>query len=303
MSAPKYTDLATDFTYLIPSEQDHEFGCVVNTVGLQSIRANTPYPVQGHPSGYHFNVAQGRVLREYQLLYISGGQGYFSSPRTRQQPIGKGNLLLLVPGEWHTYHPDPHTGWNEYYIGFEGKTIDNIFEKGILRKESTVIEVGFNDDLVKHYQQAIQLARADKRSTQQYLAGIVTYLIGMVCYISRNSISEPGQIEQKIIQAKVIMQENIFKEIDPETIARELNLSYSWFRKEFKNYTGHSPAKYFQELKIGKAKELLLTTSRSVKEIAFMLGYGSTGYFSVLFKKCAGHTPLDYRFGRGEVKR
>ncbi|MDR1273942.1 MAG: AraC family transcriptional regulator [Odoribacteraceae bacterium] len=296
----KYNDLITDFTYLIPSEQDHEFGSVVTSVGLQSIKANTPYPVQGHPSGYHFNVAQGRVLREYQFLYISSGQGYFSSPRVRRQKIGKGNLILLVPGEWHTYYPDPATGWNEYYIGFKGKNIDNLFDKGILPKESTVIEVGFNDDLVKHYQQAIQLARADKRATQQYLSGIVMYLIGMVCYISKNNPAEVGQIVQKIIQAKVIMQENIFKDINPESIARELNLSYSWFRKEFKNYTGHSPGKYFQELKLSKAKELLLTTSLSIKEISFQLGYGSTGYFSVLFKKCTGHTPLEHRFGRSD---
>jgi AraC-like DNA-binding protein len=296
-----YNDLITDFTYLIPSEQDHEFGSVVNSVGLQSIKAHTPYPVQGHPSGYHFNVAQGRVLHEYQLLYISSGQGYFSTTRVRRQKIGKGNLLLLIPGEWHTYHPDPATGWNEYYIGFEGKSIDNLFDKGILPKESTVIEIGFNDNLVKHYQQAIQLARADKRATQQYLSGIVMYLIGMVCYISKNNLSEPGQIEQKIIQAKVIMQENLYKDIDPETIACELNLSYSWFRKEFKNYTGHSPAKYFQELKISKAKELLHTTSRSVKEISFLLGYSSTGYFSVLFKKCTGLTPLEYRYGSGQT--
>ncbi|MDR2131324.1 MAG: AraC family transcriptional regulator [Odoribacteraceae bacterium] len=296
----KHNDLPTNFTYLLPSDQDREFGSVVNTVGFQSIKANCAYPVQGHPSGYHFNVAQGRVLHEYQLLYISGGQGFFSSAKVRGQKIGKGNLLLLIPGEWHSYHPSPETGWNEYYIGFEGKLIDNLFEKNILPRESTVIEVGFNDDLVKHYQQAIEVAKAGKRATQQYLSGIVMYLIGMVCYISKNNFLEPGQIERKIVQAKVIMQENLYKDIDPEILAGDLNLSYSWFRKEFKNYTGYAPAKYFQELKISKAKELLLSTSQSVKEISLLLGYGSTGYFSILFKKCTGYTPLEYRhYGRG----
>ena len=115
----KHNDLSTNFTYLVPNEQDREFGCAVNTVGFQSVKANSTYPIEGHPSGYHFDVARGRVLREYQLLYISNGQGFFSSSSVREKKIGKGNLLLLVPDEWHSYHPAPETGWNEYYIGFE----------------------------------------------------------------------------------------------------------------------------------------------------------------------------------------
>ena len=296
----KHNDLSTNFTYLVPNEQDREFGCAVNTVGFQSVKANSTYPIEGHPSGYHFDVARGRVLREYQLLYISNGQGFFSSSSVREKKIGKGNLLLLVPDEWHSYHPAPETGWNEYYIGFEGKLIDRRFEKGFLPRENTVIEVGFNAELVKHYQQAIEAAKADKRATQQYLAATVIYLIGLVCYISKNDFLEPGQVERKIVQAKVIMQENLYKSIDLEALAADLNLSYSWFRKEFKNYTGYAPAKYFQELKISKAKELLVGTSRSIKEIALLLGYGTTGYFSILFKQYTGYTPIEYRhYGRG----
>ena len=80
--------------------------------------------------------------------------------------------------------------------------------------------------------------------------------------------------------------------------ARE-NISYSWFRKVFKDYTGYAPAKYFQELKLRKAKQLLVGTSLSVKEISFMLDYKSTEHFFSSFKKRTGFTPLEYRsYGR-----
>ena len=80
-----------------------------------------------------------------------------------------------------------------------------------------------------------------------------------------------------------------------------LNISYSWFRKTFKKYTGYSPAKYFQELKLRKAKQILINTSYPVKEICFMIGYTSTEHFSNLFKKNTGLTPLEYRsFGKDE---
>jgi AraC-like DNA-binding protein len=96
------------------------------------------------------------------------------------------------------------------------------------------------------------------------------------------------------------MNENVFKNIDPEELAMRLNISYSWFRKVFKDYTGYAPAKYFQELKLRKAKQLLAGTSQSVKEISFMLDYKSTEHFFSLFKKRTGFTPLEYRtYARG----
>ena len=207
--------------------------------------------------------------------------------------------MVLCPGQWHTYHPYRQTGWNEYYIGFEGPVIDNLMKGGFLSKDNQVLEVGLNEELVSLFSRALEIAEADKISSQQYLGGIVLHIVGMILSISKNKIFEVGDVDQKIEQAKIIMNENVFKDIDPEELAMKLNISYSWFRKVFKDYTGYAPAKYFQELKLRKAKQLLVGTSQSVKEISFMLDYKSTEHFFSLFKKRTGFTPLEYRsFGR-----
>ena len=170
---------------------------------------------------------------------------------------------------------------------------------GFLSKDNQVLEVGLNEELVTLFSRALEIAEADKISSQQYLSGIVLHMIGMILSISKNKIFEVGDVDQKIEQAKIIMNENVFKDIDPEELSMKLNISYSWFRKVFKDYTGYAPAKYFQELKLRKAKQLLVGTSQSVKEISFMLDYKSTEHFFSLFKKRTGFTPLEYRsFGR-----
>ena len=56
-----------------------------------------------------------------------------------------------------------------------------------------------------------------------------------------------SDVDQKIEQAKIIMNENVSGNVDPEELAMRLNISYSWFRRVFKEYTGYAPAKYFQE--------------------------------------------------------
>ena len=265
-----YNDLGVEFKYLIVNDMDQKFGLWVNTVGFQSIQPDSPYPLKDHPSGYFFNAQKGRVLREYQLVYITKGRGLFSSETTPEKQVCKGRLMVLFPGQWHTYHPYRQTGWNEYYIGFEGPVIDNLMKGGFLSKDNQVLEVGLNEELVSLFSRALEIAEADKISSQQYLGGIVLHIVGMILSISKNKIFEVGDVDQKIEQAKIIMNENVFKDIDPEELAMKLNISYSWFRKVFKDYTGYAPAKYFQELKLRKAKQLLVGTSQSVKEISFM---------------------------------
>ena len=279
-----YNDLGVEFKYLIVNDMDQKFGLWVNTVGFQSIQPNSPYPLKDHPSGYFFNAQKGRVLREYQLVYITKGRGLFASDTTPEKQVCKGRLMVLFPGQWHTY---------------EGPVIDDMLRGGFLSKDNQILEVGLNEELVTLFSRALEIAEADKISSQQYLSGIVLHMIGMILSISKNKIFEMGDVDQKIEQAKIIMNENIFKDIDPEELAMKLNISYSWFRKVFKDYTGYAPAKYFQELKLRKAKQLLVGTSQSVKEISFMLDYKSTEHFFSLFKKRTGFTPLEYRsFGR-----
>lgn len=161
--ARSYNDLGVEFKYLIVNDTDRKFGLYINTVGVQAIRPNSPYPIKDHPSGYLFNAKKGRILREYQLLYITKGKGTFASDGTPERNIGKGNLIVLFPGQWHTYSPDVQTGWNEYYIGFEGSFIDQFVRNGFLSKEDQVLDIGLNEELVTLFSQALNVAETDNR--------------------------------------------------------------------------------------------------------------------------------------------
>ena len=136
------TSLGLEFKYLIVNDMDRKFGLWVNTVGYQSIPPDSPYPLKEHPSGYFFNAEKGRVLREYQLVYITKGRGLFSSDSTPEKQVCKGRLMVLFPGQWHTYRPLRQTGWTEYYIGFEGPAIDAIVANSFLSQEQQYLGGG-----------------------------------------------------------------------------------------------------------------------------------------------------------------
>ncbi len=273
----------------------------VNTVGFQPIAPHTLYPSTEHPKSYYFNPEKGRVLSEYQIVYISKGKGLFSSDSTKRTNVKKGQVILLFPGQWHTYRPLKESGWNEYYIGFEGIIIDNIATNAFITPDNQILNVGVNEDLVHLFSTAIRVAKEDKTGAQQYLAGIVVNILGTILSLAQNRNFESKESAQKIERAKVIMIENIHKNIDIKGIAANLGISYSLFRKTFKEYTGYAPAQYMQELKIRKAKELLAETNNSVKEISYELNFSSYEYFLSFFKKRVGHTPMEYR-NLGRIK-
>ena len=59
------------FKYLTHSDEDEEWGFYLTVIGRAEIGAQEPYPPKGHPGGYRFSWETGRVLDEYQLLYIT----------------------------------------------------------------------------------------------------------------------------------------------------------------------------------------------------------------------------------------
>lgn len=280
--------------YLTISQIDQQWGIAVNSVGLQNISENEVYPPQVHPTRYLFSPQNGRVLHEYQLLYITKGQGRFISRSTNMLKVKEGDMFLLFPGEWHNYRPDEETGWNEYWIGFNGRIMDEWIRNGFFQKDNPVLNIGLNEEIIALYKRAIMIADAQEANYQQALAGIVCNLLSMAIYLSRNRDFKRSDISSIINSAKITVQENI-NTIRPEDLAEATCMSYSRFRKIFKEYTGFSPLQYIQEVRVTMAKEMLTNTSKSIKEIAFELGYENKDYFFTVFKKLSGMTPVAYR--------
>ncbi len=281
------------FHYLIPNKTDQQFGCTVSTVGSQAISPHDAYPTSDHPQGYAFDPERGRVLREYQLLYITKGQGEFANEEQTFQ-IPKGSIILLYPGRWHTYKPSAETGWNEYFIGFSGDAADRVVKR-LFPDGEQVFNIGLNRELADLYQRATEVAASDRPATQQLLGGIVMHMLGVVNFTARNQAISTDRLDQVVEQAKMIMHERMLQNIDLEALAAQLNVSYSWFRKIFRDYTGYPPAKYFTQIKLRHAQHLLANTHDSIKEIAFALNFKSTEHFYTTFKRVTGYTPNAYR--------
>ena len=281
--------------YLTISATDEEWGIVVTTVGYQFIPPGCAYPLSRHPEKYNFKPQTGRILNEYQLVYITKGSGYFSSQSCKSQKINAGTMILLFPGEWHSYYPDRETGWDEYWVGFRGIHIDKRVEKKFFTKEEPLHRIGLSATIVGLYEDILKFASEEKSGYQQMISSIVLHILGSVYYKEKNNSFTNTYVVDKINEARILMKENIEDPLSPEEIAARLGLGYSWFRRMFKEYTGVSPAQYQLQQKLLRAKELLTSTPLTSSEIAYSLHFENAGQVSTFFKKKEGVTPSEFR--------
>lgn len=282
--------------YLIANERDLKWGLTVSTVGYDAVGADDTYPTHGHAEGYYFRPEKGRVLQEYQLLYLVEGAGILSTDHVKNVKLKAGDIFMIYPGEWHTYFPQKGCEWKSYWIGFKGKNMDDRVQAGFMSPVKPISHIGYSEEVVRLYRRAMQVAEIEGPYYQQTLAGIVNYLVGLVYTLQRKrQLSVKNSNVDVVNKAILLIRDNLENGETIQDFAIQLGISYSSLRKIFKEVTGFAPANYQQELRLRRAMEMLSTSSLSVKEIAYQLHFDTADYFSTKFKNKTGLTPSEFR--------
>ena len=203
-------------------------------------------------------------------------------------------MFMLFPGEWHSFAPDPDTGWDDHWVGFNGSFMDDKIRNGFFTFRNCVFRVGVNESMVDTFHEILDIATDEKKGYQQLIASLAISLIGRIHYEDINHTNGDTYIMRVINQAKTVMKEDMDNQ-PLEEIAESLGISYSLFRREFRRKCGISPGQYRLELRVAKAKELLYSTNMSIAEISSMLHFECIGQFSTFFKKRTGIPPHEFR--------
>ena len=281
--------------YLLTHKSDRQWGIITNTVGMQDVPVGSSYPIGEHPEGHLFFPEGGRVLQEVQILYIFKGGGWFVSAHQPRTILRAGDAVILYPHEWHSYAPDPATGWSEAWIGFTGIFASTMLNKFFPDKSCPIHRIGVTANLLSAYEQAYQVAENQLPAYQQQLAGYVGLIVSTVYARSQQLPYLSNPDINNINFAMKYMRQHLGSNLRMEEVAKQAGMGYSKFRKLFKDYTGFAPAQYVLRLKMERAKDYLLSTGLSCKEISYRLGFDSAPYFNKMFRLYEGVTPIEFR--------
>lgn len=217
----------------------------------------------------------------------------FSQARDVSYPVNKEKILtykMIIGDDSGALEVFEEIFWwlSENYKDDLDKIKSNLIELLIVVKRGVAVEIKENDIFEKNFLMEMIKTKNAMELRSSYLNYLKNFIVNLAEFRQR-------ELSGLISKAIKYINENYHENISLDDVAKEMNMSYHYFSKFFKESVGKNFVDYLTELRIEKSKNMLKDLGISIKEICNEIGYCDPNYFSKIFKKATGMTPTEYR--------
>ncbi len=213
--------------------------------------------------------------------------------------LKSGQMILHEPMEFHRLWSEGESFARIITLSFGADRMPDVKNKVF---ELSAEYVDMLKELVSDSKEIFEFSGRDivsvlpeKEYEKQIFANKLELFLSFVLGSDNSHVSQSNTGSAKKYALIVdVMKENIDKNLTIADIAAMCNMSASNLKKIFSQYSRMGVMKYFNTLKIKRAVALLSTNSR-ICEIAAELGFEEQNYFSAVFKRETGYSPLNYK--------
>ena len=251
-------------------------------------RPHAPLPVHRH---------EGML----EICYLYRGCQSYELEGRRYQLRG-GDVLVTMPGEWHSTGPDPENRGVLYWLILQPTRPTRHF-LGLPSADATALVRALRSLPSRHFRAPRRcharletvLSGARDSGALDTIARRCT-LVGLLLDLVEASRTRPVRhSEEWLAPVLEAMQVHLDRNVRVPDFARIAGLSPSHFTARFREAMGTAPAEHFLGLRIDEAKRRLRDTQHPVTRIAMELGFGSSQSFATAFHRLSGCAPSAYR--------
>ena len=212
--------------------------------------------------------------------------------------VGKGDVVVYNAGVLHDECPDFECGLSFYNCGIKNFQVEGLPENHLLPEDvSPVLHAGEMAPCV----QMIFRELVEQISKKKISGATVCYhllnalLIILTEQISHEKNLRGGKLDISFLRCKEFIDNHFTETISIEQLSQIANMSVSGFSHSFKKVLGIAPLQYLTRLRIGLAQKMLISTDKSIADVAIDVGYDNISHFNNQFKKFVGTSPKNYR--------
>ncbi len=246
----------------------------------------------------HINRIKGYT--DYQWVQTLKGTGILKV-NDKEYHVKEGMGMLLYPDEQHEYFSE-YGDWCVNWITFNGYGIEGLLTNNKLSKTQVYyimqphILIGeikaiyhlYSSELLNNGHNVLNGLQGSRA-----LYDLLLNLINLTCTEKEQSHSTHFKRLEPILN---YMEQNYNKPMKLDELSGLLNISEGHFCRLFKQSIGARPIQYMNNIRVSKAKELLLSKqAMAVKEIAREIGFEDVNYFCYIFKLLTDMTPTEFR--------
>ncbi len=228
---------------------------------------------------------------DYQLVLITNGSGDFEF-ENEKRTVSKGCAVLFSPNDKQVYRFGHRGSPSYFYLHFGGEGAAKLVES--LGLEGKIFELDDMAEFISQYREIMNEIHANRLNFQKECVSRVMHILVLLSRLEKKD-SRIKTHDRRIEEAIEHMNRNYAMHKSVDFYADMCGFSVYYFTRLFTKNTGISPNKYITNVCIENAKNLLVYSNLSVKQIANTLGYWDPLYFSRIFKQTTGLSPKNFR--------
>ena len=190
-----------------------------------------------------FSTERPHGRKDYQLLYIAKGKGYFRFGG-REQVITEGNMILYRPGEEQQYSYRAQDKTEAYWVHFTGCDVDNILSYYQLPDRENVFYTGTSPDYQWLYRQMISELQLCRPNYEELLPLLLRHIFVMINRYIKEGQKASGDVYNEVERATHHFNEHYSQPINIEEYAASRHMSVCWFIRSFKQMFGVTPDRF-----------------------------------------------------------
>lgn len=276
---------------------DYDPSSVWEVPALTDIKKGLPFFVQetGKTIAYNQYYVRRKGWHSYMLSYVTDGTMQLSY-RGQTYILEKNNVFLIDCTDEHILClPDGINKLEVYFVHFWGDGANQYMNYFQSINESPCLHLPSENRMLPLMIQLLECYTLHKSSIMTDLH--TSTLLSVLCYeiVNEARMQAKARIPDVIGEIRDYIEENYMEDISLKSLSERFFLSESYLQRQFKKYVGESPHAFLTEKRITEAKRDLRSTSLSIQEIAFRIGFHDVSYFIHVFQSLEGMTPLHYR--------
>ncbi len=262
------------------------------------------FPWHWHPEIELTLVMEGRIAYQVNdsLYYMKAGEGMFCNTNVLHSGHG-----LETPDCSYlsiTFHPRLLYGYSSSVM--QNKYMNHILKSPALASIHLVPEVDWQRQVLERMER-IRLLDKERPVSEELQIQIVLLEIWQRIFehveARELDYTENGRDTERIREIMEYIQKHYAEKITLEDLAAQIHLCKSESCRLFKRYMNESMFDYLLSYRVERSLELLRQSGLDVTQIAGQVGFANPGYYSRIFKRKMGCTPLEYRKSRSSEKK